>query len=94
MSLRVRYTVRALGDLKRLAHYIEADDLTAARQVARRIRERCDSLADFPDQGRPIPGGQRRVLVITGAPYLAFYRITGETITILHIRHGRQRPQH
>jgi len=94
MSLRVRYTPRALGDLKRLARHIEADNLTAARQVARRIRERCDSLADFPGQGRPIPEGRQRVLVITGTPYLAFYRIDGETVTILHIRHGKQRPEH
>ena len=94
MSLRVRYATRALGDLRRLARTIEADNLTAARQVARRIRERCDSLADFPDQGRPIPGGQQRVLVVGGTSYLAFYRITGETITILHVRHGKQRPQY
>ena len=41
-----------------------------------------------------MPGSRQRVLVITGTPYLAFYRVTGETITVLHIRHGKQRPQH
>jgi len=88
----VRYTPRALGDLRRIARYLEAENLTAARQVVARVLERCAELGDFPEQGRPLPGG-RRVLIITGTPYLAFYRVTASAVAILHLRHGRQRPQ-
>ncbi len=90
---RLRYSLRARNDQVNIARYIAIDNPVAALSVLERIEERCESLIEFPEQGRPASGGQR-VLAITRTPYLAFYRVGGDTITILHIRHGRQRPRH
>jgi len=91
--MRLRFSLRARSDQTNIARHIALDNPAAALAVLERIEERCRTLTDFPDQGRPTLG-RRRVLVITGTPYLAFYRIAGETITILHIRHAKQRPEH
>ncbi|MBA3516283.1 MAG: type II toxin-antitoxin system RelE/ParE family toxin [Rhizobiales bacterium] len=91
--MSLRYSARALADLERIASYIEAEDPTAARRIVQRIRDRCGSLAEFPRQGVTTRTSERRMLVISGTPYLVFYSIRGETVSVLHVRHGKRRPQ-
>jgi toxin ParE1/3/4 len=47
-----------------------------------------DSLADFAERGRPRPHGGRELAALP--PYLIRYRIAGDTVFILRIRHGAQ----
>ncbi len=66
---------------------------TAARQRAYRdrIEGLINGLADFPYQGSPTDEADIRRLVATPFLYLIFYRIKGEAVIILHIRHGRRK---
>jgi plasmid stabilization system protein ParE len=50
-----------------------------------------DNLADFPHRGRPVRGTPMRELV-TVSPYIIRYRIAGDTVIILRVRHGARRP--
>jgi len=50
-----------------------------------------NSLAHFPQRGRSIRGTDMRELVSV-RPYMIRYRVTGEAVIILRIRHAAQRP--
>jgi plasmid stabilization system protein ParE len=88
--VQVRFTASAIADLANIRVYIGKFNPAAAGMLAARLITAGRSLADFPDQGRPIGRGRREWPVV--APYVIRYRISGETIFILRIRHGRQRP--
>ncbi|HEV2956307.1 MAG TPA: type II toxin-antitoxin system RelE/ParE family toxin [Xanthobacteraceae bacterium] len=49
--MKVRYTRRALGDLRSIYSYIAAENPKAARAVESAIRQTADLLAGFPDLG-------------------------------------------
>ena len=87
--MKVRILRRAEADLLSIYRYIASDNPPAARSLTRHIRERCLGLADFPEQGRPASGGLRE-LVIAGTPYIAVYRIAGDTVRVLRVLHGKQ----
>jgi toxin ParE1/3/4 len=73
--------------------YIEADNPRASAATDLRIKRTAEQLARFPMMG----GGGRvpgtRELVIARTPYIAVYRIKGESLLILRVLHGaRQWP--
>ena len=45
-----------------------------------------ENLADRAERGRPFPKSRRELTVIW--PYLIVYRIEGEDVFILRVRHG------
>jgi plasmid stabilization system protein ParE len=45
-----------------------------------------DSLAEFPHRGRTAEDGRREMTIVR--PYVLRYRVEGETVVILRIRHG------
>jgi toxin ParE1/3/4 len=79
----------AEADLERIADRIAQDNPSRALSFAKELRERCETLADFPE-GFPLVsryahhGIRRRV---HGA-YLIFYRVGATQIEVLHILHG------
>ena len=73
--------------------YIRDRNPGAADRVRSRIEGMINGLADFPYQGTPTDGEGIRRLVAMPFPYLIFYRVRDEVVSILHIRHGRRRPQ-
>ena len=90
----IRYNRRAVRDLESIADYVHKHSPDAAARVRARIENLIGGLADFPYQGTPTGEPGIRRLVATPFPYLIFYRIKGEAVIILHIRHGRRRPEH
>ena len=60
-------------------------------RVARALRDAGDGLMHFPYRGRPVPGTDMRELV-TSYPYVIRYRVTGDAVIILRVRHGARRP--
>jgi addiction module RelE/StbE family toxin len=88
----VRYNRRAVRDLVEIADYIRERSPNAAERVRARIEGLIGGLATFPYQGSPTDEPGIRRLVATPFPYLIFYRIKGEMVIVLHIRHGRRRP--
>ena len=89
----VRYTRGAVQDIEAIAKYIRERNPSAAVQVRGRIEGLIAGLVDFPQQGTPTDERDIRRLVAIPYPYLIFYRIKGGTVIIMHIRHGRRRPE-
>lgn len=79
--------VRPRRDLR----LIEADRPRAAVAVDDRIREQVETLARFPQSGRPGRIEGTREVVISRTPYIVAYRIAGDAVGILRVLHGARR---
>jgi toxin ParE1/3/4 len=86
----LEWSVFALADRNAIFDYIEADSPRAAASVDDRIRACVDNLKRFPEMGRPGRIEGTRELVISRTPYIAAYRIAGDTVRILRLLHGAQ----
>ena len=89
--MRVVWTVTALRGIVRANDYLSDFNPFAATHVARTLREVGDSLVNFPYRGRPVPGTTMRE-ALTAYPYIIRYRIDGDRVLILRIRHRSRRP--
>lgn len=83
---RVVWTDEAVAHLEAIVAYVEAFDPAAASRLARRLIDVADSLAGFSDRGRDAGNGCREMT--TAWPYILRYRVDGERVLILRIRHG------
>ncbi|MFD1787323.1 type II toxin-antitoxin system RelE/ParE family toxin [Sphingomonas floccifaciens] len=80
----------AVDDLDAIGDYIRTFDPSAARSIRLRLIQLGESLAHFPNRGRPSIRGARELASVP--PYVLRYRVYGEFVVILSIRHGRRRP--
>lgn len=92
--MRVIYTPAALRDLERLRRFLREANPTAARRAAQTILQATQALGAYPQMGRLIDDlsvEYREWPIDFGdSGYLARYRIDGETLVILAIRHQRE----
>lgn len=88
--MQVRWSPRAVGDIERIVKYIQKDNPTAARNVAKTIYDGCSTLKDFPQQGRPGRIKGRRELVFPPLPYIVVYQVKDEAVEISRIYHAAQ----
>ena len=72
MAYKVRYTPGALSDLDRIFEYIAPENPRAALAVKARIRERIESLAQFPASGPETAERGLRMLPVGRYPTLFF----------------------
>jgi plasmid stabilization system protein ParE len=86
----VTWSTRALNDLDQIADYIEMFDPDAAKRMRDRLEMLGNSLASFPNRGRPAARGTRDM--VTVRPYILRYRIVRESVLILGIRHSARQP--
>jgi toxin ParE1/3/4 len=87
----IRWTDAAVRDFTNICDYIDQHRSgAAARRVALSIHRSIDLLAEFPEYGRTGRNPNTRELVFSGLPYLAVYRIHGDTVEIVRIFHGAQ----
>jgi plasmid stabilization system protein ParE len=56
------------------------------------IKSSIDTLSFFPQIGRIIDNAGHRRVPVLRYPYLVFYRIAGDELIILHVRHTSRRP--
>jgi toxin ParE1/3/4 len=92
--VRLEWSHFAQADRDAIFDYLEADSPQAAITVDERIREQVEGLGQFPESGRTGRVDGTRELVIQRTPYIAAYRITGDTVRILRVLHGaRQWPE-
>ncbi|HEX8389638.1 MAG TPA: type II toxin-antitoxin system RelE/ParE family toxin [Sphingomonas sp.] len=87
---RVVWSKRATAHVSEIIAYIRQDDLAAAEEVGARLIAVGESLAEFPHRGRPVTGDLRELTTVW--PYVLRYRVRGEIVTIVRVRHGRRRP--
>ena len=89
--MRIHWTDSAVRDFTHICDYIEKYGSGAvARRVALSIHQQVEMLAKFPEHGRTGRKPDTRELVFTGLPYLAVYRVRGDSVEIIRILHGAQ----
>ena len=91
--MKIVYSPRAIADLIEIADYLTVRSPPGARAVEQRIHATVSLLAQSPGAGRALE--QRpavRVIPLGRYPYLVFYKVSGDELTILHVRHGARRP--
>jgi len=87
---QVVWTRPALASLEAIRAYIGQFSPLASQRMALRLISAGVSLSDAPDRGRPIGRGRRELATVP--PYLIRYRVRGDVVEIIAIRHGAQRP--
>jgi toxin ParE1/3/4 len=86
--MRLRWSPRAIDDLREIRRYIGRENPAAAKQVADRIKQVVRLLPDHPEIGRPgrVPG--TRELVVTGTRYIVPYAVIArDRIELLAVMH-------
>ncbi len=89
--MQVVWTEPALDGIALAYDYIFEFNPRAAMHVADALRIEGDSLEHFPHRGRPVPGTNMREL-ISAYPYIIRYRVEGDRVIILRVRHTARRP--
>jgi len=91
--MKVIWTTRARVELDEIADYVAPISASAALALVRRLRSTGDQLGEHPHLGRPGRVDETRELVVTGAPYILPYRVSGGRVEILAVLHtSRQWP--
>ena len=91
--MKVKFTNRSVRDLREISDYSRehfGDRVT--RGLEARIHDVITRIANAPQSAPRVeqrPG--MRVVLLTRFPFKIFYRVAGETVTILHIRHTARR---
>ncbi|WP_431859360.1 type II toxin-antitoxin system RelE/ParE family toxin [Azospirillum sp.] len=80
----------ALRDINLIYTYVMAFNPGAAMHLAERLLSTGESLGELPERGRPIGRGRRELLIVW--PYIIRYRIDGDEVRIMRVRHGRRMP--
>ncbi len=92
--MNVRWTRRAFRDREDILSYVSARSPSGARNVLERFEAACILIAEQPLVGLPTDIADVRVLFVGRYPYKLFYRLRGNAVEILHIRHtSRTKPR-
>jgi toxin ParE1/3/4 len=84
--LKIVWTDEAIEHLEAIVTYVSVYDPAAAERLGGRLIELADSLAEFPSRGRDAGDGKREMTTVW--PYVLRYRVEGERVIILRLRHG------
>jgi toxin ParE1/3/4 len=89
--MRVRYTPRAFADREAIFEYINRRNPRAAREVIAFFVKRIARLGDAPVRHRTVPQLGVHALYLGRYPYIVYYRVGRDEISIVHIRHAARR---
>ncbi len=90
MTVEIVWSPRALARLREIRDYVARDKPDAAARLATRIVSLVEALKEHPHLGRAGSEPGLRELVVGGTPYLIFYRVRANRVTIATIWHGAQ----
>jgi len=90
--MRVRYTPRAFADREAIFDYLNQFDPQAARRVKGFIKEKIASLSHSPRRARLVKELGVHALWLGRYPYIIYYRVSENEVSVIHIRHGARRP--
>ncbi len=91
--MKIEWSAAALTDASRFAEFLAERHPAMASRVAVAIAARLELLRAFPSLGRPNPARpeyREIVVAVLNARYIVEYRVSGETIFILRVFHGRE----
>jgi toxin ParE1/3/4 len=89
--MRLEWSIFAQADRDAIFDCVEADSPQAAVTVDDRIQAQVETLAQFPQSGRPGRVEGTRELVVNRTPYIVACRIARNTVRILRVLHGARR---
>jgi len=89
--MKVTWSPLALREVIRIFDYLSDFNPKAAKEVFTNLIETGDGLAHFPRRGRQVLNSDMRE-VLTAYPYIIRYRIFGDTVRILRVRHTSRLP--
>jgi toxin ParE1/3/4 len=87
--VQVIWSPAALREISEIQRYIAQFNPRAAARLAEALLAAGDDLVTFPNRGRSVPGTTLRELTVI-YPYIIRYRIAGDQVRILRVRHGRR----
>ncbi|TAN20822.1 MAG: type II toxin-antitoxin system RelE/ParE family toxin [Acidobacteria bacterium] len=89
------WTAAGARDLTRIRRFLGARDEASARRAAKTIRDSVRRLARFPALGRTVeelpPEFREWFGPFGDSGYLVLYRLSGDRVSIVAVRHGRER---
>lgn len=88
--MRLRWTPLAVADLHGIDEYLKEHHPRYREATIRKLYGKLRALKDAPNIGRLGRIAGTRELVFPPMPYVAVYRISGETIEVLRMYHGSQ----
>jgi plasmid stabilization system protein ParE len=89
--MNVVYAPRALRYLQGIAEYMRQRSPAGLLNILTAIKSSVDALAAFPEIGRSMNDFGHRRMPVLRYPYAIFYRIAGNELIVLHIRHTSRR---
>jgi len=90
--MKIRYTRRAFADREAIFAYLNQHDARAARKVKAFIKDKINSLTCSPRRARVIKTLGVHALWLGRYPYIVYYRVEDDVVSIIHIRHAARRP--
>lgn len=89
--MTVIWAKKAYDDLDAIADYLASLSHEAAENTITRIQKAALLLSDFPSMGTKFDETGLRRVVVSGTPYVIFYRVVGDSVSIRGVFHARQR---
>ncbi len=89
--MRVRWLQKAIKNLDAEADYIAQENSKAAADMFVYVKNKVDSLSEFPSSGRPGRVTGTRELVVDRYPFLVPYRVVGDELHVLRVFHTRRK---
>lgn len=90
--MRVKWLRNAAADLDAEAAYIAQEDPGLAMKMYAYIRDRVETLGEFPESGRPGRVFGTRELVLEHYRYIVPYRVKDGAVEVLRVFHTRRKP--
>lgn len=87
---RLTWTAEAVADLAGHRRRIALDNPRAADRVALRVLDKTELLLAHPRLAPPGPIPGTRALTIGGTRLVVDYRVVGDEVVILSVKHGAQ----
>ncbi|GGE17268.1 hypothetical protein GCM10011529_24740 [Polymorphobacter glacialis] len=84
----LRWAPRSLRDIRRIEIYLDSVEPVLAGRIIAEIERRTDQLVAFPLSGPAIGEGRYRKLTITRFNYIIVYRVVGEWVEVVRVRHA------
>jgi toxin ParE1/3/4 len=88
--VRIRWSGEANRDLNAIFDYLTDRSPRRQLSLSARLRSRIGQLARHPLIAPVVAAPDVRMLVITRTNFLIYYRVLGEEIVVLRVRHGAQ----
>jgi toxin ParE1/3/4 len=89
--VKLRWTAVAADDLKSVHEYLSENAPAHADAMVQRILSSIEVLQRYPHLGRQGRLEGTRELVITGSPFIVFYRLRKNQVEVLGVLHAARK---